>query len=107
MCLAIPGKIIETSIGDDRSTALVDIMGVRRRVDLGLLQEDPPVANDWVLIHVGFAMSKISAVDAADQIRLLSMLGEAQAAFEEVSGYGLDDGLSPSRPGDDAHIAAT
>ena len=106
MCLAIPGKIIEISTGD-RSTALVDIMGVRRRVDLGLLQEDPPVPNDWVLIHVGFAMSKISEVEAEDQMRLLSMLGEAQAAYDEVSGYGLDDGLSPIQRNGDAHIAAT
>lgn len=90
----------------DHSTALVDIMGVRRRVDLGLLLEDPPVANDWVLIHVGFAMSKISAVEAEDQMRLLAMLGEAQAAYEEVSGYSSDDG-SPGQPNGDAHIAAT
>ena len=106
MCLAIPGKIIEIRTGD-RSTALVDILGVRRRVDLGLLQEDPPAPSDWVLIHVGFAMSKISEVEAEDQMRLLSMLGEAQAAYEEVSGYGLDDGPSPSQPDGDAHIAAT
>lgn len=90
MCLAIPGKIIEVTT-DDRSTGLVDIMGVRRRVDLGLLAENVPVAGDWVLIHVGFAMSKISETDAQEQMRLLSMLGEAEAAFQEVTGYGLDD----------------
>lgn len=106
MCLAIPGKIIETSLAD-RSTALVEIMGVRRRVDLGLLQEDPPVASDWVLIHVGFAMSKISEVEAQEQMRLLSLLGEAQAALEEVSGYGLDGGSSPSQSNGDAHTGGT
>jgi hydrogenase expression/formation protein HypC len=65
------------------------------------------VANDWVLIHVGFAMSKISEVEAEDQMRLLSVLGEAQAAFEEVSGYSLDEGQPPSQPNGDAHIAGT
>jgi hydrogenase expression/formation protein HypC len=90
MCLAIPGKIIEVTTSD-RSTALVDIVGVRRRVDLGLLVDNTAVAGDWVLIHVGFAMSKISEAEAQDQMRLLSILGEAEAALQEVSGYGLDE----------------
>ena len=59
MCLAIPGKIVEISC-DNAESALVDVVGVRRRIDLGLLQDDRPVPGDWVLIHVGFAMSKIS-----------------------------------------------
>jgi len=59
MCLAIPGKIIEIT-SDATHSALVDVMGVRRKVDLGLLQEDKPKTGNWVLIHVGFAMSKIS-----------------------------------------------
>jgi hydrogenase expression/formation protein HypC len=91
MCLAIPGKIIEIT-NSDRSIALVDIVGVRRRVDLGLLTENEPVPGDWVLIHVGFAMSKISETEAQDQMRLLAMLGEAEAAMEEVSGYGMVEG---------------
>ena len=71
--------------------AIVDVVGVRRKVDLGLLEGDPAVVGDWVLIHVGFAMSKISAVDAADQMRTLAMLGEADAAMQEVRGYGLEN----------------
>ena len=89
MCLAIPGKIIELTAGD-RDTALVDVVGVRRRVDLGLLQDNPPVKGDWVLIHVGFAMSKISEEEALDQMRTLTMLGEYQAVIEEVAGYAED-----------------
>lgn len=91
MCLAIPGKIVEIS-SEDRVTALVDVVGVRRRIDLGLLQDDQPVPGDWVLIHVGFAMSKISEQDAADQMSTLRMLGEIDGAMQEVQGYGLDDG---------------
>jgi hydrogenase expression/formation protein HypC len=87
MCLAIPGQIIEL-IAEDRDLAVVDILGVRRKVDLGLLQDDRPRAGDWVLIHVGFAMSKISEVDALDQLRMLTDLGETETALQEVQGYG-------------------
>ena len=83
MCLAIPGKIIEL-LESERALAVVEVTGVRRRVDLGLLQDDPPQPGDWVLIHVGFAMSKISENDAEEQMQTLAMLGEAEAAMEEV-----------------------
>ena len=68
MCLAIPGKIVELD-PHNAHLAVVDVVGVRRKVDLGLLQDEPPVPGDWVLIHVGFAMSKISEADAADQMQ--------------------------------------
>lgn len=83
MCLAIPGKIVELS-HVDRDTAIVDVLGVRRRVDLGLLEESPPVEGDWVLIHVGFAMSKIGEAEAMDQLQMLSTLGETEIALEEL-----------------------
>ncbi len=85
MCLAIPGKIVEL-LDEDRDTAVIDVLGVRRRIDLGLLADDPPILGDWVLIHVGFAMSKISEVDALDQLRMLTELGEQDSALEEVQG---------------------
>ena len=90
MCLAIPAKLIEMVPGDD-SLGLVEVTGVRRRVDLSLLRDDYPVPGDWVLIHVGFAMSKVSETDAAEQMRMLSVLGEDEAAMEEMRGYGLSD----------------
>jgi len=90
MCLAIPGKIVEIS-SDNTESALVDVVGVRRRIDLGLLQDDRAVPGDWVLIHVGFAMSKISEHDALDQLNTLRMLGEIDGAMQEVQGYGLED----------------
>jgi hydrogenase expression/formation protein HypC len=93
MCLAIPGKIVEL-LAADRDLALVDVLGVRRRVDLGLL-EDRPASGQWVLIHVGFAMSKISESDALDQLRMLTELGESDAAMEEVRGYGLEESEEP------------
>src|SRR5271154_2864903 len=90
MCLAIPGRIVEIS-SDNQDSALVDVVGVRRKIDLGLLQDDKPVPGDWVLVHVGFAMSKISEQDAADQMNTLRMLGEIDGAMQEVRGYGLED----------------
>ena len=90
MCLAIPGQVVEL-FPDQPNSAMIDVVGVRRKVDLGLLQDNMPVKGDWVLIHVGFAMSKISEEDALDQMRTLRMLGEADAAMQEVEGYGLEN----------------
>jgi hydrogenase expression/formation protein HypC len=90
MCLAIPGKIVDL-LSEDRDLAVIDVLGVRRRVDLGLLKDDPPVMGEWVLIHVGFAMSKISESAALDQLHMLTTLGETAAAIEEVRGYGLGE----------------
>src|ERR1700678_818612 len=88
MCLAIPGQILELIPGPPL-LGVVDVTGVRRKVDLGLLEDENPVPGDWVLIHVGFAMSKISQEGARQQMQMLRMLGEDEAAREEVSGYGL------------------
>jgi len=93
MCLAIPGRIVELVSGQS-DVGVVEVVGVRRKVQLGLLAEDMPKAGEWVLIHVGFAMSKISEADAAEQMRLLSMLGEKEQAMDEVRGYGLDEHVS-------------
>ena len=90
MCLAIPGQVVEL-FPDQPNIAMIDVVGVRRKVDLGLLLDSLPVQGDWVLIHVGFAMSKISEEDALDQMRTLRALGEAEAAMQEVQGYGLEN----------------
>ncbi|MGH9717858.1 MAG: HypC/HybG/HupF family hydrogenase formation chaperone [Candidatus Acidiferrales bacterium] len=90
MCLAIPGRIIEIA-ADDANSGLVDVLGLRRSVDLALLADDRPKPGDWVLIHVGYAMSKISEQDATEQMRTLEMLGESVAAMQEVRGYGLEE----------------
>jgi len=95
MCLAIPGKIIEIS-PVNRDSALVDVVGVRRRVDLGLLLDDPPAPGEWVLIHVGFAMSKISEQDALHQMQTLRMLGESDAVMEEMRGYNAEETERPN-----------
>lgn len=87
MCLAIPARVIELA-ADESGRALVEVVGVRRHVDTALLADDPPRSGDWVLVHVGFAMSKISEEQALDQLRTLALLGEDQAVREEMEGYG-------------------
>ena len=94
MCLAIPGKIVEFVPGQAH-LGTVEVAGVRRKVDLGLLQDDMPVIGDWILIHVGFAMTKISEQDAMEQMHLLHLLGETEQAIDEVRGYGLEESGEP------------
>jgi len=91
MCLAIPGKIVDLP-GERPQFAAVEVAGVRRQVNVDLLSDETLQPGDWVLIHVGFAMSKISEQGAEEQMRMLRMLGEDQAAMDEVRGYGLNSG---------------
>jgi hydrogenase expression/formation protein HypC len=99
MCLAIPGKIVELVAGSP-DLAVVDVSGVRRTIDTGLLADEPAVPGDWVLIHVGFAMSKVSERDAIEQMETLTALGEEDAAMQEVQGYGaLESDLKDNKNG--------
>jgi hydrogenase expression/formation protein HypC len=87
MCLGIPGLIVEV---DDpaRKLAIVDVGGVRRRVNIACIVDDahPAAAcvGDWVLLHVGFAMSRIDAGEAARTLALLTELGQAQDEIESI-----------------------
>jgi len=63
------------------------VAGVRRKVNIGLLEGDEIRVGDWVLIHVGFAMTRISEQAAREQLRMLEALGEGEQALEEVRGY--------------------
>jgi hydrogenase expression/formation protein HypC len=76
MCLAIPGQIIEIVDAGNR-LAKVDVAGVQRTVNVGLLDEDGGEGRpgDWVLIHVGFAISKVDEEEAAATLRLLEGMG--------------------------------
>jgi hydrogenase expression/formation protein HypC len=76
MCLAIPGQVLEV-VEEANHLAKVDVAGVRRNVNVGLLAEDGDgiAAGDWVLIHVGFAISKIDEAEAEATRRLLEGMG--------------------------------
>jgi len=76
--------------------ALIEVAGVRRSVDISLVEPEGIGPGDWVLIHVGFALSKIREQDAYEQMRMLTALGETEAAMAEVRGYS-DDGTPPGK----------
>lgn len=94
MCLAIPGQIIEFS-AEQPLLAKVDVAGVKRNVNVGLLDDNEVQVGDWILIHVGFALSKISEEGAHDQLRMLQAMGEDELAIEEVRGYEFGEALTP------------
>ncbi|RUL85635.1 HypC/HybG/HupF family hydrogenase formation chaperone [Tautonia sociabilis] len=75
MCLAIPGRIVSLD-PDEPGEATAEIGGVRRRVNVDLLREEGVGPGDWILVHVGFALSKVGEEEAREQLRLLAMLGE-------------------------------
>ena len=81
MCLGIPGQIVEI-VDSEHHIAKAEVSGVRRNVNIGLLADGPDAVTvgDWVLIHVGFAMSKIDEDEARSTREFLEMLG---AAYEQ------------------------
>lgn len=82
MCLAIPGQILVV-VDELNRLATVDVVGVRRTVDVGLLDDARP--GDWVLIHVGFALSRIDEAEAAATLALLEEMGaEYEQELEEL-----------------------
>lgn len=74
MCLGIPGQLVELCSDNDQ-LARVDIEGVRRMINIGLLEDEVLAPGDWVLIHVGFAMSKIDEDEAAVALASLKLMG--------------------------------
>jgi hydrogenase expression/formation protein HypC len=89
MCLAIPGRIIEV-VDPENRLARVDVAGVQRNVNIGLLDADPGGGvgpGDWVLIHVGFALSQVDEEEAAATLELLKGMGaEYEQELEELKG---------------------
>jgi hydrogenase expression/formation protein HypC len=85
MCLAIPGRVVEL-VDEANRIAKVEVGGVRRNVNLGLLADDLIQVGDYVLIHVGFAMSKIDEREAAETLQLLQDLGSYDTEVEQFSG---------------------
>jgi hydrogenase expression/formation protein HypC len=79
VCLAIPGRVVEI-VDEPNRLAKVDVAGVLRNVNIGLLDgkgDGGAGAGDWVLIHVGFAMSKVDEDEARATLELLQRMGDA------------------------------
>jgi hydrogenase expression/formation protein HypC len=75
MCLGIPGQILDI-VDDENSIAKVDVSGVKRNVSIALVRPEGIEPGDWVLIHVGFAMSKIDESEAHETMRALYSMGD-------------------------------
>ena len=89
MCLAIPGRIVEI-VDVDNQIAKVEVGGVRRNVNIGMLDSNDTHVGDYVLIHVGFAMSKVDEAEAEATLEMLRELGQFQEEFDQFS-YAADD----------------
>ena len=76
MCLGIPGEIVEI-LADREDLAMVSVEGVKRAVNIGLLEDETLVPGDWILIHVGFALSKIDEREAKASLEWLTGVGDA------------------------------
>ena len=87
MCLGIPGLIVEVS-DPIRKLAVVDVGGVKRTVNIAcIVNEEHSAASclgDWVLVHVGFAMSRIDELEARRTLELLTEMGEVQAELDAM-----------------------
>jgi hydrogenase expression/formation protein HypC len=92
MCLAIPGQIVEI-VDPGNSLARVEVAGVRRVVNVGLLEHEQTGVGpgDWVLIHVGFAMARIDEEEAHATLELLRRMGaEFETELEELKASGIE-----------------
>ena len=78
MCLGIPGEVVEI-LDSNRDLATVEVAGVRRNINIALLEDEGVALGDWVLIHVGFAMAKIDEVEAQEALEMLQQMGQAYA----------------------------
>jgi len=90
MCLGIPGRVIEITDAAN-NLALADFNGVKRVINLACVVDPTHTiedcVGDWVLVHVGFAMSRIDEREAAETLRVLDMLGEAQAEMMAIRNF--------------------
>jgi hydrogenase expression/formation protein HypC len=91
MCVGIPGQIVEI-VDAAHNVALVSVAGVKRRIDISCVVDDTHPASacigDWVLVHVGFAMSRLDEAEAQRTLALLAELGEMEAELTAMQANG-------------------
>jgi hydrogenase expression/formation protein HypC len=75
VCLGIPGQVVEMVAGYGNQLALVDVEGARRKVNIGMLEGEPPEPGQWVLIHMGFAVERVTEEAAEEAMRGLELMG--------------------------------
>ncbi len=91
MCLGIPGRIVGIS-SDQQKLAIVDVGGVKRTVNIACIVDEQHLpescVGEWVLVHVGFAMSRVDPEEAQRTIELLTQLGDVQAEVQAMRASG-------------------
>ena len=95
MCVGIPAQVVEI-LAAEKKSAIVEVEGVRREVSIVIVLDDGVKVGDWVLLHVGFAMSIIDEEEAAAQLDFMRMLGSVYD--EEVEAFGSDVPIATSAP---------
>ncbi|MDQ6716095.1 MAG: HypC/HybG/HupF family hydrogenase formation chaperone [Actinomycetota bacterium] len=75
MCLGIPGQVVEVLEGNNGQLALVDVEGVARKINIGMLDDAALAPGDWVIIHMGMALEKVDRQQAAEALSGLELLG--------------------------------
>ncbi|MBF4998354.1 HypC/HybG/HupF family hydrogenase formation chaperone [Nocardia sp. BSTN01] len=78
MCLGIPGRVVEIVDGYGGQLALVDVSGAERKVNIGLLEEDPVRPGDWVIIHMGLAVERTDEAGAREALAGLRLLSRGE-----------------------------
>lgn len=84
MCLGIPGRIIEVIDGYNGQLALVDVAGVERKINIGLLDDGPLASGTWVLIHMGFALERVDQDGADHAMTGLELMGRGPDPTDTV-----------------------
>lgn len=95
MCLGIPGRVVEFR-ADHPDLARVDVEGLVRDVNIALLDADPAVPGDWILIHLGFALQKMTQAEVDEARSTLLVLGEGGEGEDPFAGFSFrDDEFAP------------
>jgi len=98
MCLGIPGLVVGL-VDDNDHLAKVEVAGVRRMINIGLLEDEGIRLGDWVLIHVGFAMARIDEEEAQRALEGLQLMGQAYTDEVDAVRASRIDPLVIARPG--------
>src|SRR4051794_161353 len=97
MCLGIPGQVVELVEGYGGQLALIDVTGARRKVNIGMLDGEPPAAGEGVLIHMGFAVERVTAAEAEEGLQGLELMGRPRP--RDSGGGGPGGGCSRGQAG--------
>lgn len=84
MCLGIPGRVVEPS-AERADLARVEVEGVLRDVNVSLLEDDPPRPGEWVLIHLGFALQRMTEAEVEDARATMALLSDGEPAMKGIA----------------------